>query len=185
MQVASTIQSRFVPNRTHQALFYPDTHVTHPFPPGVSNARRTTLRVLQLQKYIYPTFPMLWSARFSSSFYQTSTSDDNELDASILPPLSLPSPPPPPWKPSPSFQVSGPSSPASPCSLPFPQAALSNNKPLAMCNVTKNYYIYEQCQDPSLHFVRTTMDGAGTPTCPRGPHERYIVQPGACPLCHG
>lgn len=54
-----------------------------------------------------------------------------------------------------------------------------------MCEVVKNYYIYEQCQEPSLHFVRTSMDGAGTTPCPGGPHERYIVQPGVCPLCHG
>lgn len=59
-----------------------------------------------------------------------------------------------------------------------------NSHAYTMCNVTKNYYIYEQCQDPGLHFVRTSMDGAGSPPCPAGPHERYIVQPGACPLCH-
>lgn len=60
-----------------------------------------------------------------------------------------------------------------------------SNAFFAMCDVTKNYYIYEQCQEPSIHFVRISMDGAGTPTCPDGPHERYIVQPGVCPLCHG
>lgn len=53
-----------------------------------------------------------------------------------------------------------------------------------MCNVTKNYYIYEQCNDPGLHFVRTSMDGNTLQKCPQGPHERYIVQPGRCPLCH-
>ncbi|PSR82264.1 hypothetical protein BD289DRAFT_371499 [Coniella lustricola] len=53
-----------------------------------------------------------------------------------------------------------------------------------MCSVTKNYYIYEHCNDPGLHFISTSMDDASTPPCPQGPHERYIVQPGKCPLCH-
>ncbi|KAF3769331.1 hypothetical protein M406DRAFT_250051 [Cryphonectria parasitica EP155] len=53
-----------------------------------------------------------------------------------------------------------------------------------MCNVTKNYYIYEHCNDPGLHFTRTSMDGDKSRKCPQGPHERFIVQPGRCPLCH-
>lgn len=83
-----------------------------------------------------------------------------------------------------------------PCPIPPPPSASSSSHShnletgpaydtsTAMCNVTKNYYIYEQCNDPGLHFVRTSMDGNTLQKCPQGPHERYIVQPGRCPLCH-
>ncbi|KAI1181552.1 hypothetical protein F5B17DRAFT_271052 [Nemania serpens] len=54
---------------------------------------------------------------------------------------------------------------------------------LIMCNFTKNYYIYTSCQDPGAHFFRTSIDGSRQTACPRGPHERYIVEPGQCPLC--
>lgn len=67
------------------------------------------------------------------------------------------------------------------CSTPY---RLPRRSMPTMCNVTKNYYIYEQCLDPGLHFTRTSMDGEGSPPCSKGPHERYIVQPGTCPLCH-
>ncbi|KAI0450125.1 hypothetical protein F5B21DRAFT_445872 [Xylaria acuta] len=52
-----------------------------------------------------------------------------------------------------------------------------------MCEYTKNYYIYTTCLDPGTHFFRTSIDGSRKTACPRGPHERYIVQPGQCPLC--
>ncbi|KAK0660855.1 hypothetical protein QBC41DRAFT_236306 [Cercophora samala] len=54
-----------------------------------------------------------------------------------------------------------------------------------MCDFTKNYYIYTGCMDPGVHFFRTSVDGSRQRSCPRGPHERYIMQPGQCPLCHG
>ncbi|KAI1136993.1 hypothetical protein F5Y05DRAFT_93880 [Hypoxylon sp. FL0543] len=54
---------------------------------------------------------------------------------------------------------------------------------IIMCDFTKNYYIYTSCLDPGAHFFRTSMDGSKKHACPRGPHERYIVQPGQCPLC--
>lgn len=53
-----------------------------------------------------------------------------------------------------------------------------------MCEYTKNYYIYTSCQDPGAHFFRTSVDGEKSQACPRGPHERYIMMPGHCPLCH-
>ncbi|KAI0109596.1 hypothetical protein GGR51DRAFT_100584 [Nemania sp. FL0031] len=52
-----------------------------------------------------------------------------------------------------------------------------------MCDFTKNYYIYTTCHDPGTHFFRTSTDGSRKTACPRGPHERYIVEPGQCPLC--
>src|SRR5277367_5968322 len=52
-----------------------------------------------------------------------------------------------------------------------------------MCNYTKNYYIYFSCQDPGAHFFKCSTDGRKDKRCPKGPHERYVVQPGACPLC--
>lgn len=54
-----------------------------------------------------------------------------------------------------------------------------------MCNVTRNYYIYSSCRDPGVHYFQTEMDGDRTQACSQGPHERYIVQPGSCPLCNG
>lgn len=54
-----------------------------------------------------------------------------------------------------------------------------------MCNVTRNYYIYSSCRDPGVHYFQTEMDGDKTQACSQGPHERYIVQPGSCPLCNG
>lgn len=54
-----------------------------------------------------------------------------------------------------------------------------------MCDFTKNYYIYSSCMDPGAHFFRTSVDGNRKLACPKGPHERYIVQPGTCPLCSG
>ncbi|KAH6675580.1 hypothetical protein BGZ60DRAFT_371866 [Tricladium varicosporioides] len=53
-----------------------------------------------------------------------------------------------------------------------------------MCEYTKNYYIYTSCQDPGAHFFGTSVDGKREHRCPRGPHERYIVVPGHCPLCN-
>lgn len=55
----------------------------------------------------------------------------------------------------------------------------------SMCDFTKNYYIYSSCLDPGAHFFRTSVDGNRKLACPKGPHERYIVQPGTCPLCSG
>lgn len=52
-----------------------------------------------------------------------------------------------------------------------------------MCEYTKNYYIYASCQDPGAHFFKCSVDGRKDKRCPNGPHERYIVQPGHCPLC--
>ncbi|KAF3803049.1 hypothetical protein GCG54_00009745 [Colletotrichum gloeosporioides] len=60
-------------------------------------------------------------------------------------------------------------------------ASLSPN----MCDFTKNYYIYTSCIDPGAHFFRTSVDGNRNRTCGKGPHERYIVVPGHCPLCGG
>ncbi|KAE9582808.1 hypothetical protein CGMCC3_g945 [Colletotrichum fructicola] len=54
-----------------------------------------------------------------------------------------------------------------------------------MCDFTKNYYIYTSCIDPGAHFFRTSVDGNRNRTCGKGPHERYIVVPGHCPLCGG
>ena len=54
-----------------------------------------------------------------------------------------------------------------------------------MCDFTKNYYIYTSCADPGLHFFRTSVDGSRKRSCPKGPHERYIMLPGQCPLCYG
>ncbi|PBP28357.1 hypothetical protein BUE80_DR000741 [Diplocarpon rosae] len=55
--------------------------------------------------------------------------------------------------------------------------------PPKMCEYTKNYYIYTSCVDPGAHFFSTSMDGKKERRCSRGPHERYIVVPGHCPLC--
>lgn len=55
--------------------------------------------------------------------------------------------------------------------------------PVTMCTFTKNYYIYASCQDPGLHYFRTSMEGNSANRCSKAPHERYIVQPGSCPLC--
>lgn len=52
-----------------------------------------------------------------------------------------------------------------------------------MCEYTKNYYIYTSCVDPGAHFFGTSVDGKREYKCERGPHERYIVVPGHCPLC--
>ncbi|KAH7330042.1 hypothetical protein BKA65DRAFT_508311 [Rhexocercosporidium sp. MPI-PUGE-AT-0058] len=52
-----------------------------------------------------------------------------------------------------------------------------------MCEFTKNYYIYTSCLDPGAHFIGTSVDGMKDHKCSRGPHERYIVVPGHCPLC--
>lgn len=54
-----------------------------------------------------------------------------------------------------------------------------------MCDFTKNYYIYTSCADPGAHFFQTSVDGNRRHRCHRSPHERYIVMPGQCPLCHG
>ncbi|KAI7921303.1 hypothetical protein M0657_004042 [Pyricularia oryzae] len=51
-----------------------------------------------------------------------------------------------------------------------------------MCDFTKNYYIYTSCLDPGAHFFRTSVDGSHKHACPKGPHERYIMLPGHCPL---
>jgi hypothetical protein len=56
--------------------------------------------------------------------------------------------------------------------------------PDKMCEYTKNYYIYTSCVDPGAHFFGTSVDGKREHRCPRGPHERYIVVPGHCPLCN-
>lgn len=52
-----------------------------------------------------------------------------------------------------------------------------------MCDFTKNYYIYTSCIDPGAHFFRTEFDGSRKRACSMGPHERYIMLPGHCPLC--
>ena len=52
-----------------------------------------------------------------------------------------------------------------------------------MCDFIKNYYIYTSCVDPGAHYFGTSVDGNRSQACPKGPHERYIVQPGQCPLC--
>jgi len=53
-----------------------------------------------------------------------------------------------------------------------------------MCEYTKNYYVYTSCLDPGAHFFSTSVDGNRDRRCARGPHERYIVVPGHCPLCN-
>lgn len=55
--------------------------------------------------------------------------------------------------------------------------------PVNMCNFTKNYYIYTSCIDPGVHFLRTWLEGDSKRNCALGPHERYILIPGCCPLC--
>jgi hypothetical protein len=52
-----------------------------------------------------------------------------------------------------------------------------------MCDFTKNYYIYTGCMDPGAHFFRIEIDGSRKRPCSKGPHERYIMAPGQCPLC--
>ncbi|KAK0753797.1 hypothetical protein B0T18DRAFT_315506 [Schizothecium vesticola] len=54
-----------------------------------------------------------------------------------------------------------------------------------MCDVVQNFWIYTSCADPGVHFVGTAVDGSWKQSCSRGPHERYIVMPEQCPLCHG
>ncbi|KAK4211079.1 hypothetical protein QBC37DRAFT_442346 [Rhypophila decipiens] len=54
-----------------------------------------------------------------------------------------------------------------------------------MCDFTKNYYIYTACVDPGVHFFGTSVDGSHKRSCSKGPHERYIVVEGSCPLCYG
>ncbi|KAI0404491.1 hypothetical protein F4802DRAFT_231055 [Xylaria palmicola] len=67
--------------------------------------------------------------------------------------------------------------------IPITHSLLAFELAHTMCDFTKNYYIYTSCLDPGTHFFRTSMDGSRKTACPRGPHERYIVQPGQCPLC--
>ncbi|KAM9882491.1 hypothetical protein VDGL01_03455 [Verticillium dahliae] len=77
------------------------------------------------------------------------------------------------------------------CFAPGPHLASRTRQPTAllvlpiMCDFTKNYYIYTSCIDPGAHFFRTSTDGSHKRSCVKGPHERYIVVPGACPLCGG
>lgn len=52
-----------------------------------------------------------------------------------------------------------------------------------MCEYTRNYYIYTSCIDPGAHYFSTSIDGSKERQCAKGPHERYIVVPGHCPLC--
>lgn len=66
-----------------------------------------------------------------------------------------------------------------------PKPRTSTHTHPRMCDFTKNYYIYSSCLDPGAHFFRTSVDGNRKLACPKGPHERYIVQPGTCPLCSG
>lgn len=54
-----------------------------------------------------------------------------------------------------------------------------------MCSFTQNYYIYETCIDPGMHFCSTSTDGSRERSCKNGPHERYIVVPESCPWCSG
>ncbi len=54
-----------------------------------------------------------------------------------------------------------------------------------MCDFIKNYYIYTSCIDPGAHFFGTEVEGNRKRSCSRGPHERYIMSPGQCPLCYG
>ncbi len=56
---------------------------------------------------------------------------------------------------------------------------------VTMCDFTKNYYIYTSCVDPGAHYFGTSVDGNRHQSCSKGPHERYIVLPGQCPLCCG
>ncbi|RKU46456.1 hypothetical protein DL546_007388 [Coniochaeta pulveracea] len=60
---------------------------------------------------------------------------------------------------------------------------LSSSTLGAMCDYTKNYYVYTSCLDPGAHFFRTSIDGSKKNACPKGPHERYIMIAGQCPLC--
>lgn len=62
----------------------------------------------------------------------------------------------------------------------FPQLSV-----FTMCDFTKNYYIYTSCVDPGAHFFRTSVDGSRKRSCPKSPHERFIMLPGECPICHG
>jgi hypothetical protein len=55
-----------------------------------------------------------------------------------------------------------------------------------MCEYTKDYFVYTSCVDPGAHFFGSSVDKEREhqcPQCPIGPHERYIVIPGHCPLC--
>jgi len=62
---------------------------------------------------------------------------------------------------------------------------LLRREAVTMCDFTKNYYIYTSCVDPGVHFFRTSVDGSRKRSCPKGPHERYIMLPGQCALCYG
>ncbi|PQE10096.1 hypothetical protein CJF31_00004034 [Rutstroemia sp. NJR-2017a BVV2] len=52
-----------------------------------------------------------------------------------------------------------------------------------MCEYTIHYYVYTGCIDPGAHYFSRSVDGNRDRRCPKGPHERYIVQPGKCHLC--
>lgn len=54
---------------------------------------------------------------------------------------------------------------------------------VTMCEWYRNFYVYTTCHDPGLHFYATSVDGSREYGCIYGPHERYIVTPGSCPLC--
>lgn len=185
-------KSLFIPNGIHQALFYPDTHVSHPVPSGshpvYMPAGVERGLVLEVARLFIPNNAMTLKCKafFPHLVYDRHIWIFDQLDA---PQYDLSS--------SLSFLLSQPQVPTlitydALSTWVFHSLSTTNtgrqfraNGTCAMCNVTKNYYIYEQCQDPSVHFVGTSMDEGDTPPCPAGPHERYIVQPGICPLCHG
>jgi len=48
---------------------------------------------------------------------------------------------------------------------------------------TKLYYIYPNCTDPGVHFVRTTAEENAQVRCHTSLHERYVSTPGSCPFC--
>ena len=52
-----------------------------------------------------------------------------------------------------------------------------------MCDFEKNYYVYSNCREPALHFVRYTIDGNAAARCKASPHERYVMVTGNCHQC--
>ncbi|PLB43676.1 hypothetical protein P170DRAFT_480636 [Aspergillus steynii IBT 23096] len=39
------------------------------------------------------------------------------------------------------------------------------------------------CREPSVHFIRTSIDGSKDGRCGESPHDRFIVVVGKCRLC--
>ena len=62
--------------------------------------------------------------------------------------------------------------------LANPTQASNNHSP-----PITSYHVYPNCTDPATHFVRTSREGSPRRNGPKGPHERFIVTAGSCPIC--